>query len=135
MLFLTMISTVYFLLFFFESIFFIILLALKLFFFFFLFFNLSTNTFLLYINYFYCNIVFSPFFLFWLLIFFVSFQFLFFSPQKLTYFTMIMLGHHTAGPSSRSQSRSLWPGLPRKEPRLDGLRGPGPGWNWLMSGG
>ena len=40
------------------------MLALKLFFFIFLFllFNLSTNTFLLYIINFYCNIVFSPFF-------------------------------------------------------------------------
>ena len=64
-------------------------------FFYFLLFNLSKILFLLYIINFYCNIVFSPFFRFCLLIFFVSFQFLFFSPQKLTYFTMIMLGHHT----------------------------------------
>ena len=50
---------------------------------------------------------FLPFFLFWLHIFFVSFHFLFIFPQKLTYFTMIMLGHHTLlfkPTSSRSDS-------------------------------
>ena len=94
MLFLTTIFAVFYYVF--DYIFFIILLALKLFFFifYFLLFNLSENTFLPYIINFHCNIVFSPFFLFWLLISFVSLQFLFFSPQKLIYFTMIMLGRH-----------------------------------------
>ena len=57
MLFLTMIFAVFY--YFFDYIFFIILLVLKLFFF---LFSFSTNTFLLYIINFYCNIVFSPFF-------------------------------------------------------------------------
>ena len=45
--------------------------------------------------YFLLQYYFSPFFYFDCEYFFVSFHLLFFFPQKLTYFTMIMMGHHT----------------------------------------
>ena len=56
---------------------------------------------------------FSPFFYFDCVYFFVSFHFLFFFPQKLTYFTMIMMGHHTLWTSGQVQHRkSAIHGLP-----------------------
>ena len=85
--------------------------------FYFLLFNFSTNIFfyfmLLYIIIFYYNISFLLFFYFDCVYFFVSFHFLFFFPQKLTYLTMIMMGHHTSAHKQKIIENALCKALSR----------------------
>ena len=77
------------------------------------------NEFFFTLYYFLLQYYFSPFFYFDCVYFFVSFHFVFFLPQKLAYFTVIMMGHHTIVNETPAETFPNFPSVLRVIDRLD----------------